>query len=145
MKNRVWDVAGIGVSMVCLAHCLALPFVATALPVLGALMEAEGAHWLMLALATPTAVIAMAPLIHQRGVRCIPLVAAGIGLAFMLAGALDLPSHAWGEMLTIAGVLSLSLAHILNWRTRRRRGEQGVADACSCPGTPSGATAERPM
>lgn len=128
MQERVWD-AGLGVSALCLVHCLALPVAAASLPALGFVAEAEWMHWSLLAIAAPPALFALRARHGHAGSRLV-LGAAAVGLSLMLAGAFELPSHEWGEALTLAGVLSLSLAHLLNWRSRHAH--RAAATICCC-------------
>jgi hypothetical protein len=46
--------------------------------------------------------------------------AAGLGLGLLLAGALELPSHAWETPLTVTGSLLLAATHVWNARRRHR-------------------------
>ena len=52
--------AAIGLSIACLAHCLALPVAAAFLPVLGVGSEAAWAHWAFVAVAAPLSIWTLA-------------------------------------------------------------------------------------
>lgn len=110
------DRAAIGASALCLAHCLAMPLVALALPsIASALGAGEGVHALLLAIAAPLALVAL-----WRGWRLhggvAPAALGGAGLALMT---LALLAHELEQPLTVAGVSVLAAAHVLNWRMRR--------------------------
>jgi len=57
--NHAKDVVAIALSIGCLAHCLALPFAASVLPLLSAAEEAEWVHWAFAAFAAPVTFVAL--------------------------------------------------------------------------------------
>lgn len=117
---RALDVAAIGLSGLCLAHCLALPVAAAFLPLLGAWSEAEWVHLAFLAAAIPVSVTA---LVRSGGWRKAPVASLAIaGLGFLTVGALGWPTEAWETGLTVLGGLMLATAHLLNWRLHHRHG-----------------------
>ncbi|HRO31802.1 MAG TPA: MerC domain-containing protein [Brevundimonas sp.] len=110
------DGVAIGLSGLCLAHCLALPLAASLLPIAGAWAEAEWVHGLFVAVAAP---VSLWTLGRSRS-RNLAVVALAVGgLALMVAGAAGFPSHEAETPLTVAGGLLLALAHGLNWRRRQ--------------------------
>lgn len=116
----VGDSVAIGLSGLCLAHCLALPVAASLLPVMGVWAEAEWTHWLFAFVAAPVSLWTLA-----RGTapawpvaRRATLTLAGAGLALLFAGAAEFPSHDLETPVTVVGALLLAIAHILNWRRR---------------------------
>ncbi len=114
--QRVLDATAVGLSGLCIAHCLALPVAAAALPMLGALAGAEWVHWAFVAIAAPVAVLAIAPVMARRPIPWpIPLLALA-GLLLLATGASALVTEDWGRVLTIIGGATLAIAHILNWR-----------------------------
>lgn len=109
------DGLAVGVSGLCLIHCLALPLMASLLPLAGAWAEAEWVHWLFVAIAAPVSLWTF-----TRRPRSGPLAALAVaGLAFLVAGAAAFPSHGWETGLTVGGGLLLAGAHILNWQRRK--------------------------
>lgn len=111
----VGDSFAIGLSGLCLAHCLALPLAASLLPIAGAWAEAEWVHGLFVAVAAP---VSLWTLGRSRS-RSLAVLALAIGgLALMVAGAAGVPSHEAETPLTVAGGMMLALAHGLNWRRR---------------------------
>lgn len=123
MRRVNLDVSAICLSSLCLVHCLALPVIASVLPVLGALASAEWVHLVLVAAAAPIAFLAL----RRSGLTLIVLGLAGVAL--LACGALGWPDHDWETPLTVAGGLVLATAHFLNWLRRagalRRR--QAVA------------------
>jgi hypothetical protein len=113
---RALDLSALGLSGLCLVHCLALPVLALALPLLGAWASAEWVHIVFVSLAAPIALIALVDwsTFRPSSWRLIGLAASGLGL--MLAGALEI--LAWERPLTVAGALLVACAHVANWRRR---------------------------
>ncbi|MFN4296096.1 MAG: MerC domain-containing protein [Brevundimonas sp.] len=118
---RTWgDMAAIGLSIACLAHCLALPLTAAFLPMLGLATEAAWVHWAFVAVAAPLSIWTLAW--PPRGaLRALPLSLAALGLTALVLGAAEWPVHEMEMPMTVAGALLLSAAHGINLRRRRHR------------------------
>ena len=118
---RSWgDMAAIGLSIACLAHCLALPLAAAFLPMLGLATEPVWVHWAFVAVAGPLSIWTLGW--PPRGaLRPLPLSLAALGLTALVLGAAEWPSHAMETPITVAGALLLSAAHGINLRRRRHR------------------------
>jgi hypothetical protein len=104
------DLAGCGLSAACLAHCLALPVLASIAPAFGAAAEAEWVHWVFVAVAAPVAAFAF---LRPR-VSTTARVMAVSGLVLLVAGAAEFPSHELETPVSVAGALLLAGAHIVN-------------------------------
>ncbi|WP_045760334.1 MerC family mercury resistance protein [Xanthomonas albilineans] len=114
------DASAMLLSGLCLLHCLALPLLATALPLLGTWAQAEWVHLLFVAIAAPLAGLALWRA-HQHEPLPWPLWAlALLGLAGLLTGALDLAGKDNETPITVVGSLALASAHLWNWRRHRR-------------------------
>jgi hypothetical protein len=122
-KQAHADGWAIGLSGLCLAHCLALPLIAVAAP---AALGLERYHWeahvAFLVTAVTLTFFAFAPgKLHgqalRRSKRAMSLAA--IGLAFMLSALIG-PLHRHETLLTTIGVSILASAHLLNWWVRAR-------------------------
>lgn len=117
-SSRLPDVMGIGISGLCLAHCLALPIVAALFPLLGALSHSGWIHILFLVLAAPVSVLALKGTGTWRDRRVAGFFL--FGIAGLAAG---LP-WGWPEAvevgLTSLGGASLVAAHLLNLRRSLR-------------------------
>lgn len=122
---KALDVSAVGLSALCLIHCLALPGLSLLLPVLGLWAQAEWIHVAFIAAAAPVAILALVDLRALRPHSWTILGIAGSGLALMLAGAVEFPNPLYERPLTVLGGLLLSGAHIANWR---RRGHGHCAD-----------------
>lgn len=112
------DGAAIGVSTLCLIHCLALPLLVVALPALAVVAEVEWVHRALVLIAAPVSLLALARL-QRVGSR--PAISALIvlGLSLLIAAAFVHALHDHEVMLTVAGALIVSLAHIWRWRAHR--------------------------
>lgn len=107
------DGLAVSASLLCLAHCLAMPMLVAMLPVLGLfLAHSLAIHALLLALAMPLGLWALRRGRHRAGRLPLLLGVAGFGL---MAAALAL-SEAIESWLTIAGVSLVAIAHWRNWR-----------------------------
>ncbi len=104
------DRAAIALSFACVAHCVALPVIAIAAPLLSTTAEAEWVHWLLTALAIGASAIVMAKAHSGREPSFLVPALSGIGL--MLAA---LFAEHWGlneTILTLSGGLLMAAAHI---------------------------------
>jgi hypothetical protein len=111
------DKLAIGLSLLCLVHCLALPIVVLAAPALeAAVLGTESpVHWVLLALALPVSCYALWHGFRHHGHRNV-LVFGAAGLALMLFGVSHLSDRALEMPLTVIGVLLLLVAHVINLR-----------------------------
>jgi len=119
------DASAIGLSTLCLVHCLLLPVAAALLPALAAAGEAEWVHGLFVAFALPLAGLALWRAHRQRPLPALLVLLALAGAAGLAAGALGWPVDALETPLTVAGSGLLASAHAWNWRRRPH-------PACGC-------------
>jgi hypothetical protein len=108
----------VGVSALCLIHCIGLPLLLAALPALSSLLPIpESFHIWVLAFAVPSSALALfAGRHHHR--RAYPLMFGATGLILLATGALVLLEGRWEAPVTILGSLCLACAHVANWRLR---------------------------
>ncbi|MBA4806868.1 MerC family mercury resistance protein [Brevundimonas sp.] len=123
-RTRQADLIGAGLSVACVVHCLSSVGVLSLLPVAG-LAGGEWLHWTLAAIA---AVAAWVALVRPRVAAPTALrLLAGLGIAALIAGAAELPTAGSAPFATIAGGVSLVLAHLLNLaRMNRARPLQPV-------------------
>lgn len=121
--GHLLDRAAIGLSSLCIVHCLLVPLAVASLPFLGqALPAGEAVHaWLLLA---APAISAPALWIGYRAHKqLVPSAAALVGVAFLAAG-LFLFDRPFGETIaTVIGAALLAIAHLRNASLRHRAGE----------------------
>ncbi|MDO9367886.1 MAG: MerC family mercury resistance protein [Sphingopyxis sp.] len=128
-RPRLADLMGIGLSLTCLIHCLALPLLILIAPALSRWIAApEWVHAAILLLALPAALMAMRDG-WRRHRRLTPALLAAAGLGLL---ALGLAAHegwiavadraAADRLLTSLGALTLASAHVINWRWRHAGG-----------------------
>lgn len=114
------DLSAVALSGLCLLHCLALPLLASLLPVLGAWSEAEWVHGVFVLLAVPLSVAALWRA-HARSRLPLRLwVLAGLGMGLLAIGAMGWPQARWETPITVAGSLMLVATHALNLRRGHR-------------------------
>jgi hypothetical protein len=118
---KALDASAVGLSALCLIHCLALPALALLLPVLGFWAQAEWVHVAFVLIAAPVAVLSFVDLSAGRPHSWTLAMAGVLGLGLMLVGAFGFPTAADERVLTVLGGGLLAGAHIANWR--RRHGE----------------------
>lgn len=116
-RTSLLDRLGIGLSGLCLVHCLATTVVFALLSSAGGLLGSPFLHEIGLAIAIPLGALALGRGIIEHGYM-MPSSVGGLGLGVM-AGALSLP-HGGNEVLTtLVGVGILALGHDLNRRASR--------------------------
>lgn len=115
----------VGASVLCLIHCAGLPLLLAALPALSRLVALpEALHLWILVLAVPSSGLALLVGTWRHRLWQ-PLLAGGIGLALLAAGALVFAETSQEVPLTIAGSLFLVFGHVRNWRLRHRHHRHG--------------------
>jgi len=102
----------IGLSGLCLVHCLATAVVFGVVSVVGGLLGAAWIHEIGLAIAMALGAVALGRGIYLHGFM-MPSAVGGLGLGVM-AGALTLPHGGGEELYTMIGVGILALGHRLN-------------------------------
>ncbi|HEX6999224.1 MAG TPA: MerC domain-containing protein [Gammaproteobacteria bacterium] len=121
--SRYFDRIAIGLSAICIVHCLAVPLAVAVLP-LAALTVGGDAHFhrLMLWLVVPTSVagFALGYRVHRRA----GVVAVAAAAVLALAAAATWGHATWGfaaeTAVSVAASLTLAGAHWVNFREVRR-------------------------
>ena len=112
------DAAAISLSSLCFIHCLALPLLASSLPLMGVVAEAEWVHKVLVLFAIPVSAYAL--LQTQRGWgRVLFTMLAVFGVSLLVAGAFVEAFHDLETQLTVVGALTLMAAHIFRWQRHR--------------------------
>ena len=123
--TSVLDRSAIGLSFLCVLHCLAMPLTLILVPSLAALPIAdERVHLLLVLLVLPTSTVALTLGCRQHGLKhilawgltgiVILVLAAGLGEEFL---------GEYGEkILTVVGSVLVAVGHILNFKCCRTAG-----------------------
>jgi hypothetical protein len=106
------DRLAIGLSGLCLVHCLATSVFLALLASAGSVLGAEWIHEVGLVLAMVMGALALGRGIFEHG-YAMPSAVGGLGLGVM-AGALTLPHDGSEAFYTVIGVAILALGHRLN-------------------------------
>lgn len=114
VQERPWDVSGIGVSLLCVAHCVATPLLVVLLPALE--LYERGTHTVFALALLCIALLAFVPG-YQRHHRWGVVLWGLIGFGMLSAGAI-VPEGVMNESaeqgLTILGGITLVSAHLGN-------------------------------
>ncbi len=122
-KSTRWlDGAAVGLSALCLVHCLALPLLVAGLPLFAQFAEGH-LHLHMLVIVLPLSIVALG--LGFRHHRSVGIVATGaVGMLALVIGATVAHAQlglAADRAFTISGALILAVAHFYNsLRTRDR-------------------------
>jgi len=120
-RLRLWDVFGIGLSGLCLIHCLFVPLLSLLFVIrLDAIVESELLHLGLLFLIVPTAAIALGKGYRRHRRISVP-IAGATGLAALVLGLAlaGLLGEAFETWFTVCGGLTLASAHWMNWRLNK--------------------------
>lgn len=122
-RQRLLDGFAVTASLLCLIHCLLLPTLLIALPVLATMLAVpESFHAAAFATAVPTSILAMWSGVVRHGRRA-PVLVAALGLTLLGIGAFAIDSELAERAVTSIGAVTLAIAHVANWRTRPRCSE----------------------
>ena len=116
------DLCAAGLSTLCLIHCLALPFLATLLPLAAHFAENELVHQILVLLAIPVSLWVVRQTWSAAG-SVVFVTAALAGLGLLIVGAFVGAVAAYEEPITIAGATLLGSAHLWRWLRHRGRRE----------------------
>ena len=109
------DASALGLSGLCLIHCLLLPVAAAFVPALVVISHAEWVHTAFLLVALPTTGLALWSVNRHHRPPVGLIAVAFLGLICLLLGALHWP-EGFEEQVTVLGSLLLVATHIWNWR-----------------------------
>ena len=129
-RGQRWlDGFAVTASILCLIHCLILPALLLALPVLATMLAVpESFHAIAFALALPTSALAIASG-YRRHRRRWPVVVAGAGLTLLGVGAFAIEMEGVERAVSSAGAVLLAVAHVGNGRAL----SHGTGARPTCP------------
>ena len=109
---------GLWLSVLCTIHCLAMPFLMTALPFLGESFLSEKSEMYLIG---ASAVLAVFLLIkdYRNHQNPLPLRLLAIALCFNFAG-LFLVKGIYEILFNVTGALVMASAYYINWNSHRR-------------------------
>ena len=113
-RGGTFDRLAIGLSGLCLVHCLASAVLVAMLASVGGLLVDPIVHEIGLVLAIGLGIVALGRGVVEHGYM-MPSAVGGLGLGLM-AGALTLPHSGVEVVYTLVGVAILALGHDLNRR-----------------------------
>ena len=116
VRGGAVDRLAIGLSGLCLVHCLASAVFVAVLASAGGILLHPAIHEVGLTFAIALGIVALGRGIFDHGFM-MPSAIGGLGLGVM-AGSLSLPEGGLGTVYTILGVAILALGHDLNRRAR---------------------------
>ena len=121
-RHAFLDICAVAISAICAIHCLALPVLLIAAPVLvGSVLTDEAFHQILLWFIAPTSVLAVLASRRNHPDRQV-LILVGTGLLILVVAALWAHDHAehWVDTtLNVVGGLVLAVGHIRNFRLCR--------------------------
>jgi drug/metabolite transporter superfamily protein YnfA len=117
----LFDWVGLGLSGLCLVHCLAMPILISLLPLLELVAEEQSFHFWMAGLIIPVGSLAFWRGFLRHANKSIVVIGL-VGLALITSGIfVHSVADQWGRVLTITGGIFLIIAHFRNWRASRCR------------------------
>ena len=118
--GRIWDFTAVGLSTICMLHCLGLPLLTTVLPIMTQGGENEAVHIAMLALAVPVTLwVVTSELVTHKNEFFVLFALGGLGL--MLAAVMVPAFEPYETALTVLGGLTLAGAHFWRWSQHQAR------------------------
>lgn len=122
IRHAFFDGSAVGLSFLCLLHCLLLPFSMAIAPAFAAFLDHnEVIHMAFFVVALPISMAGLWLGARRNGMMALPIALASVGLVVMFVGALEIFGHALGVPMTIFGVSLVGAAHIVNWRHGLKR------------------------
>ncbi|MYA31003.1 MAG: MerC domain-containing protein [Gammaproteobacteria bacterium] len=107
------DLCAVGLSTLCVLHCVALPVLAALMPLAAQAAESELVHRILVIAAVPVSLRVIWKTLPAAGNRLF-VGAAVVGLGLLLLAAFVEAVSSYEEPITIAGGSLLGLAHLWN-------------------------------
>ncbi|WP_206741168.1 MULTISPECIES: MerC domain-containing protein [Hyphomonas] len=119
MKIQKTDTMAVGLSGLCLVHCLALPVLGSVMPLMTTVAEAEWVHKALVMIALPIALLAFTQT-RRPTTRLVFGALATFGGALLVAGAFVESLHDYETHLTVIGACCLAGAHLFRWNRHQQ-------------------------
>ena len=117
VKSKWLDIASMGLSGLCVIHCLALPFLVAFLPVIGVFTDNDWVHPILVMIAAPLSLWAIISSNAWRKWRVSALVV--VGLAMLGLAAFVDAFQPIEVAMSVIGASCIAAAHLLNYLTNR--------------------------
>ena len=117
------DMYAVGLSTLCLLHCIALPVLVTVLPAVALAAENELVHKALVVIAVPVSLRVVWKALPGDG-NGLFVGAALVGLGLLLLAAFVEAASTYEQPITVAGGALLGSAHLWHWM--RRCGRNGT-------------------
>lgn len=126
------DLYATGLSTLCLLHCLALPLLASLMPLAAQSVESPLVHRILVLVAVPVSLrVIWKALPAGRNGLFIGVASSGLGL--LLLAAFVEAASAYEEPITVTGAVLLGSAHLWHWVRQRGRGDGHDQSAGGAP------------
>ncbi len=120
-RQRLLDGFAVAASLLCLIHCLLLPLLLIAIPLLATMLAVpEAFHAVAFAVAVPTSLLALGGGYRRHRSRG-PATMAIVALTLLSIGAFAIKGEIVERIVTSVGAILLAAAHLLNWRSAAHR------------------------
>jgi len=129
-KSKWLDITSMGLSGLCVVHCLALPFLVAALPFLSVFTRNDWVHQVLVLIAAPLTGLAFWR--AKAWTRPEIAVLMIVGLLLLALAAFVPELEAYEVVISVFGALSLAVAHLMNYLGGRHLFHRHTAD-CACP------------
>ncbi|MDD7884476.1 MerC domain-containing protein [Flavivirga sp. 57AJ16] len=122
IKNNTIDLIAFSSSLICAVHCAAIPVVLS-FSSLSSLHFLENPYieWTFISFGIVFILTSLLPSYKKVHHQTKPLLYAALGFAFIALGRLNL-TELWEIINTVIGAFIVALAHYLNWKLVRARG-----------------------
>jgi MerC mercury resistance protein len=121
IENERFDWLGTAASLVCAAHCAAMPLLAGLLPLVGlGFVASERTEWLLIGFSLGMGILSLTPSYARKHRQWRPLLLFAFGGSLIVAVRFSLEEGSRLEAPTIAiGALLIAIAHLVNHRLCR--------------------------
>lgn len=121
-NSSTWDIAGVGISVLCMLHCIAVPVVLVLFPAIGAAVvpHEDQTHAFLLAFILGVAGFAFFTGYRVHGQKK-PVIWMAVGVIIVTYASFfahEQLGHNWEPVVAIIGSLALIRAHILNHKCK---------------------------
>ncbi len=119
-----FDLYAVGLSTLCVIHCIALPLLVALMPMVAQAAQSELVHKVLVILAVPISLRVIWKVRSAAG-NALFIGAASVGLGLLLLGAFLEALSAYEQPVTVAGGVLLGSAHLWHWLRRCGTGGDG--------------------